>query len=295
MNDHPLSPGGSLCAHPAEDLAGTVTVPGDKSISHRALMLGALAVGETKISGLLDGEDVLATVGAMRALGADIERDSDGVWHVWGCGVGGLREPDNVIDLGNSGTGVRLLMGLAAGHPFTTILTGDGSLRRRPMGRIARPLEEMGAVFLGRAGDRLPMSVTGRGMLLPITYETPVASAQIKSAVLLAGLHAPGVTSVIEKHSSRDHTERMLRALRRRGRGRGARRRCHGDFRHRPAGAPGDRYCRAGRSIFGRLSTGCGRPVARRGRDGDRRRRQPAAHRPSDDALGDGRRPHPCQ
>ena len=213
MNDHPLSPGGSLCAHPAEDLAGTVTVPGDKSISHRALMLGGLAVGETKISGLLDGEDVLATVGAMRALGADIERDSDGVWHVWGCGVGGLREPDNVIDLGNSGTGVRLLMGLAAGHPFTTILTGDGSLRRRPMGRIARPLEEMGAVFLGRAGDRLPMSVTGRDMLLPITYETPVPSAQIKSAVLLAGLHAPGVTSVIEKHSSRDHTERMLRAF----------------------------------------------------------------------------------
>jgi 3-phosphoshikimate 1-carboxyvinyltransferase len=213
MEEQPISLDGPLAAQPAQSLTGTVAVPGDKSISHRSLMLGGLAVGETRITGLLEGEDVLATAAAMRALGAGVERGDDGVWHVRGCGVGGLREPDDVIDLGNSGTGARLLMGLAAGHAFTTIFTGDASLRRRPMGRIARPLEQMGALLRGREGDRLPMSVTGRDMLLPITYETPVASAQIKSAVMLAGLHAPGVTAVIEREQSRDHSERMLRAF----------------------------------------------------------------------------------
>ncbi len=213
MKDQSLSLDGPLAAHPADGLSGSVEVPGDKSISHRSLMLGGLAVGETTVTGLLEGEDVLATADAMRALGADIERGGDGVWHVWGRGVGGLKEPDDIIDLGNSGTGVRLLMGVAAGHPFTTTFTGDASLRRRPMGRIARPLEDMGAVFRGREGDRLPMSVTGMATLLPIDYETPVASAQIKSAVLLAGLHAPGITSVIERSQSRDHSERMLRAF----------------------------------------------------------------------------------
>ncbi len=203
----------AIRAHPADGLSGVVAVPGDKSISHRALMLGGLTVGETVVSGLLEGEDVLATAEAMRAFGAEVERDDDGVWHVWGRGVGGLKQPDDVIDLGNSGTGVRLLMGLAAGHPFSTVFTGDASLRKRPMGRIARPLEAMGATFEGRDGDRLPMTVKGRECLLPITYETPVASAQIKSAVLLAGLHAPGETSVIETAASRDHTERMVRAF----------------------------------------------------------------------------------
>ncbi len=213
MKDQSLSLDGPLAAHPADGLSGSVEVPGDKSISHRSLMLGGLAVGETTVTGLLEGEDVLATADAMRALGADIERGGDGVWHVWGRGVGGLKEPDDIIDLGNSGTGVRLLMGVAAGHPFTTTFTGDASLRRRPMGRIARPLEDMGAVCRGREGDRLPMSVTGMATLLPIDCETPVASAQIKSAVLLAGLHAPGITSVIERSQSRDHSERMLRAF----------------------------------------------------------------------------------
>ena len=213
MTRRPPSFEGPLSAHPAEALSGTIAVPGDKSISHRALMLGALTVGETNVRGLLEGEDVLATAAAMRAFGAEVARDGDGVWHIWGCGVGGLHEPDNVIDLGNSGTGVRLMMGLAAGHPFTTVFTGDASLRRRPMGRIARPLEEMGAVLRGREGDRLPMSVAGGAGLLPIVYDMPVASAQVKSAVLLAGLHAPGATSVVERARTRDHTERMLKAF----------------------------------------------------------------------------------
>ena len=176
-------------------------------------MLGGLTVGETVVRGLLEGGDVLATAEAMRAFGAEVERDDNGIWRIWGRGVGGLKQPDDVIDLGNSGTGVRLLMGLAAGHPFSTVFTGDASLRKRPMGRIARPLEAMGATFEGRDGDRLPMTVKGRECLLPITYETPVASAQIKSAVLLAGLHAPGETCVIETAASRDHTERMVCAF----------------------------------------------------------------------------------
>ena len=194
----------------AKPLRGTVTVPGDKSISHRALMLGALAVGETVIRGLLTGEDVLRTAAAMTALGADIERRDDS-WHVWGRGVGGLREPADVLDMGNSGTSARLISGLLSAYPFTSFLTGDASLRRRPMDRVIKPLSQTGARFVSRAGGRLPMAITGAGLAAPLSYVSPIASAQVKSAVLLAGLHAPGVTSVTEPSPSRDHTERMLR------------------------------------------------------------------------------------
>jgi 3-phosphoshikimate 1-carboxyvinyltransferase len=203
----------SLTALGVERLTGRVRVPGDKSISHRSLILGALAVGETVVHGLLEGEDVLATAAAMQALGADLRRDGDGIWHIHGCGVGGLCEPDRALDMGNAGTGVRLLMGVAAGYPFTTFFVGDASLSRRPMGRVSKPLETMGARFVMRSGGRLPLAVTGGAPLLPIAYELPVPSAQVKSAVLLAGLHAPGTTSVVEAVPTRDHTELMLRGF----------------------------------------------------------------------------------
>ena len=174
-------------------------------------MLGALAVGETRVSGLLEGEDVAATAAALRALGATIERDEDGTWRVHGVGVGGLAEPDGVLDLGNSGTAVRLLAGICASHGFTTLMTGDASLRGRPMGRIIEPLERMGARFEARSGGRLPFALIGADQPLPIEYRLPVPSAQVKSAVLLAGLNAPGETRVIEPAPSRDHSERMLR------------------------------------------------------------------------------------
>jgi 3-phosphoshikimate 1-carboxyvinyltransferase len=186
-------------------------VPGDKSISHRALILGALAVGETRIRGLLEGEDVLRTATAMGALGAGLTRSADGAWTVAGVGVGGLGEPADVLDLGNSGTGARLIMGAVAAHPITTFFTGDASLRRRPMARVAEPLRRVGARFVTRDGGRLPLAVVGAQSPLPISYRLPVASAQVKSAVLLAGLNAPGETEVIEPLASRDHTERMLR------------------------------------------------------------------------------------
>ncbi len=196
-------------------LTGHIRVPGDKSISHRALMLGALAVGESRISGLLEGEDVLRTAAAMRALGAELTREAapggEPVWRVAGVGVGGLAEPDDVLDLGNAGTGARLLMGLIAGHPITAILTGDASLRRRPMARAAEPLRRMGARFVAREGCRLPLAIVGAGEPIPIEYRLPVPSAQVKSAVLLAGLNAPGATIVIEALPTRDHSERMLR------------------------------------------------------------------------------------
>lgn len=195
----------------AAALSGTVRVPGDKSISHRALMFGALAVGESRVEGLLEGDDVLRTAAAMRALGAEVERLEDGTWVLHGRGVGGLQEPADVLDLGNSGTGARLMMGLVATHPFTTIFTGDASLRSRPMKRVSEPLSRMGARFFGRDGGRLPGAVVGTSNPLPITYELPVASAQVKSAILLAGLNTPGVTTVIEKEATRDHTELMLR------------------------------------------------------------------------------------
>jgi 3-phosphoshikimate 1-carboxyvinyltransferase len=210
MNGHTARP---LSSRRAAALAGAARIPGDKSISHRALMFGALALGESRIEGLLEGEDVLRTAAAMRALGARVERDADGIWHLHGRGVGGLAEPDDVIDMGNSGTGARLLMGLVATHAFTTVLTGDASLRSRPMKRVADPLSQMGAKFVTRSGGRLPAAVTGTAMPLPIRYELPVASAQVKSAILLAGLNTPGQTCVVEREATRDHTELMLRAF----------------------------------------------------------------------------------
>ncbi len=204
-------PARPLTATPCEALTGTARVPGDKSVSHRALMIGALAVGESEIHGLLEGEDVLRTAAAMRALGAEIVRDGDGVWRVWGRGIGGLSAPENVLDMGNSGTGARLLMGVLAGHPFTAVLTGDASLRGRPMARVAAPLTEMGARVVAREGCRLPLTVVGTGDAVPIRYRVPVPSAQVKSAVLLAGLNAPGRTTVIEPQATRDHSELMLR------------------------------------------------------------------------------------
>ncbi len=195
----------------AKGLTGDVRIPGDKSVSHRALMLGAMAVGETRIHGLLEAGDVIATAEAMGALGASVERGNDGVWRVRGRGVGGLSEPDGVLDMGNSGTGARLLMGILATHPFTSFMTGDASLCKRPMRRVTDPLEGFGATFLTRSRGRLPLAICGTGDPLPVDFSSPVASAQVKSAVLLAGLNAPGTTRVIEERPTRDHTEMMLR------------------------------------------------------------------------------------
>lgn len=182
-------------------------------MSHRALMLGGIAPGETRISGLLEGQDVLNTAMAMRALGSHITQGDDGIWRCTGPGIGGLSEPQDILDLGNSGTSARLLIGLVAGYPFTTVFTGDASLVKRPMRRVMTPLEKMGARFLAKEDNKLPLAVRGTEDLLSIDYETPVASAQIKSAILLAGLMATGHTSVIETAPSRDHTENMLRAF----------------------------------------------------------------------------------
>ncbi|MCA1196706.1 3-phosphoshikimate 1-carboxyvinyltransferase [Sphingomonas sp. R647] len=194
-------------------LRGIVTVPGDKSISHRSLMFAGLAVGESRIEGLLEGEDVLATAAAMRAMGAQIERDADGVWHVAGVGVGGLLQPQTALEMGNSGTSTRLLMGLVASHPITATFTGDASLSKRPMGRVIDPLSAMGAEFTSSPGGRLPLTKRGLCPAVPIDYTLPVASAQVKSAVLLAGLNTPGITRVIEPVPTRDHSERMLRGF----------------------------------------------------------------------------------
>ncbi|WWT17936.1 3-phosphoshikimate 1-carboxyvinyltransferase [Pararoseomonas sp. SCSIO 73927] len=192
-------------------LRGTVAVPGDKSVSHRALMFGALAVGTTEITGLLEGEDVLRTAAAMRALGAEVEQAGPGHWRVAGRGVGGLVEPADVLDMGNSGTAARLICGLLAGHPVFAVLTGDASLRKRPMRRVTDPLSACGARFTGREGGRLPLAVEGAADPLPLDYAVPVPSAQVKSAVLLAGLCARGTTRVEEREATRDHTENMLR------------------------------------------------------------------------------------
>ncbi|WP_438956249.1 3-phosphoshikimate 1-carboxyvinyltransferase [Cognatiyoonia sp.] len=194
-------------------LKGEAHVPGDKSISHRSLILGALAVGETRITGLLEGEDVLDTAKAMRSFGATVTDHGGGEWSVQGVGVGGLMEPDHVIDCGNSGTGVRLIMGAAATCPITVTYTGDASLNGRPMGRVTDPLALFGTKAYGREGGRLPMMLVGAEMPVPVTYTVPVPSAQVKSAVLLAGLGAPGQTVVIEKEATRDHTERMLQGF----------------------------------------------------------------------------------
>ena len=192
-------------------LNGRVRVPGDKSISHRALILAGVATGRSQIRGLLEGEDVLRTAAAMRAMGVAVDRGTDGVWRVDGVGIGGLAEPEDVLDFGNSGTGARLVMGLLAAHPITAFLSGDASLRRRPMARVAEPLARMGARMVAREGGRLPLAIIGATSPLPIAYHLPVPSAQVKSAVLLAGLGAPGETRVIETLATRDHSERMLR------------------------------------------------------------------------------------
>ncbi len=199
-----------MTARRAGPLAGEAVVPGDKSVSHRALILGALAVGETRITGLLEGQDVLDTAKAMVAFGAEVTRHGEGAWSVHGVGTGGFAEPDQVIDCGNSGTGVRLVMGAMATTPITATFTGDASLNRRPMARVTDPLALFGARAVGRSGGRLPMTVVGAEDPLPVRYEVPVPSAQVKSAVLLAGLNAPGETVVIEREATRDHTERML-------------------------------------------------------------------------------------
>ena len=200
-----------ISAKPVAPLKGRIAVPGDKSISHRALMFGALAIGETRITGLLTGEDVLRTAAAMRALGAEVIRDADGTWRVAGRGIGGLTEPADILDMGNSGTAARLLCGILASHPVFAVMTGDASLRGRPMRRVIDPLTATGARFTAREGGRLPLAIEGARDALPLDYRVPVPSAQVKSAVLLAGLNAPGITRVEEPEATRDHTENMLR------------------------------------------------------------------------------------
>lgn len=194
-------------------LKGVADVPGDKSISHRSLILGALSVGKTHITGLLEGQDVLDTAKAMRAFGATVTDHGGGEWTVDGVGVGGFQEPENVIDCGNSGTGVRLIMGVMATSPITATFTGDASLNSRPMARVTDPLALFGTQAFGRDGGRLPMTIVGAANPVPVEYATPVPSAQVKSAVLFAGLNAPGQTVVIEKEATRDHTERMLQGF----------------------------------------------------------------------------------
>ncbi len=202
-----------LTAAKTASLQGNPIIPGDKSISHRSLMLGGMAIGETIIHGILEGEDVLHTAEAMRAMGADIGRDDGGLWHCHGVGIGGLKEPETVLEMGNSGTSTRLLMGLVGGHNITAQFSGDASLTKRPMNRIIKPLEMMGTRITCREGGLLPLSITGPKDTLAIQYELPVASAQVKSAVMLAGLSAMGTTTVIEKTPTRDHTENMLKAF----------------------------------------------------------------------------------
>ncbi|MFK7751564.1 MAG: 3-phosphoshikimate 1-carboxyvinyltransferase [Sedimentitalea sp.] len=199
-----------MTSTPCGALTGTARVPGDKSISHRSLILGALSVGETKITGLLTGQDVLDTARAMQAFGADVTDHGEGAWSVHGVGVGGFCEPNQVIDCGNSGTGVRLIMGAMATSAISATFTGDASLNKRPMARVTDPLALFGAQTVGRTGGRLPMTLVGAADPVPVRYSVPVPSAQVKSAVLLAGLNAPGQTVVIEKEMTRDHTERML-------------------------------------------------------------------------------------
>ncbi len=200
-----------VAGRPAVPLHGTLRVPGDKSISHRALMFGALAVGETHITGLLEGEDVLRTAAAMRALGAEVVQTRPGTWRVAGRGVGGLAEPEDALDMGNSGTAARLLTGILASHPMFAVMTGDASLRRRPMRRVTDPLALCGARFTGREGGRLPIAIEGARQALPLEYRVPVPSAQVKSALLLCGLNAPGITRIEEPEATRDHSENMLR------------------------------------------------------------------------------------
>ena len=203
-------PARPLLSSKSGPLTGVADVPGDKSISHRSLILGAMTIGKTTVTGLLEGEDVLATAAAMRAFGAQVTRHDDGTWEIHGVGTGGFMEPEDVIDCGNAGTGVRLIMGAMATTPITATFTGDASLRSRPMGRITDPIALFGAAAYGRAGGRLPLTIVGARDPVPVEYVVPMPSAQVKSAVLLAGLNAPGETVVVEKEATRDHTERML-------------------------------------------------------------------------------------
>ncbi|WP_435521358.1 3-phosphoshikimate 1-carboxyvinyltransferase [Altererythrobacter litoralis] len=215
IHSAPDIPDQSLTSHrfqPQGPLSGRLRVPGDKSISHRSIMFGALAVGETCVTGLLEGEDVMATAAAMRAMGATITKQGD-EWRIHGVGVGGLLQPTGALDMGNSGTSTRLLMGLVASHAITAAFTGDASLSKRPMGRVIEPLSRMGASFEASPGGTLPLLMRGAQPAVPIEYRLPVASAQVKSAVLLAGLNTPGITTVIEPVPTRDHSERMLRGF----------------------------------------------------------------------------------
>lgn len=194
-------------------LRGEIKVPGDKSVSHRSVMLSSQAIGTSVISGLLESEDVLSTISALRKLGVNIKKRPEGLWEVEGVGVGGFKDPGDILDMGNAGTGARLMMGLLATSPFVSFFTGDASLRKRPMLRILKPLSLMGVQSFSAEGGRLPVAIVGNSNAVPIEYELPVASAQLKSAVLLAGLNCKGSTSVIEKFPSRDHTEKMLAGL----------------------------------------------------------------------------------
>ena len=210
MTDQTATPRSFSASAP---LKGRIAIPGDKSISHRSLMLSALAIGTSRVTGLLEGHDVLSTAAAMRAMGATIERRDDGEWVIDGVGVGGLLQPREALDMGNSGTSTRLLMGLVASHPITATFVGDASLSGRPMGRVIDPLEQMGADINASPGGRLPLMVRGLAPAIPLSYRLPMASAQVKSAVLLAGLNTPGITEVIEPVPTRDHSERMLRGF----------------------------------------------------------------------------------
>lgn len=206
IHDHKPEP---MTARSSAPLAGTVNVPGDKSISHRALILGTVADGQTRVTGLLEADDVMATAAAMRALGAHVRKDGE-VWLIDGMGNGSLLEPEAPLDFGNAGTGSRLTMGLVAPYDFPVTFTGDASLSSRPMGRVLDPLRETGMQVTGDNGDRLPLTIHGAPLAIPVTYRVPVASAQVKSAVLLAGLNIAGKTTVIEPVRTRDHTEKML-------------------------------------------------------------------------------------
>lgn len=210
MTDQTVTPRSFSASAP---LKGRIAIPGDKSISHRSLMLSALAVGTSSVTGLLEGHDVLSTAAAMRAMGATIERRENGEWIINGVGVGGLLQPREALDMGNSGTSTRLLMGLVASHPITATFVGDASLSGRPMGRVIDPLEQMGADINASPGGRLPLMVRGLAPAIPLSYRLPMASAQVKSAILLAGLNTPGITEVIEPVPTRDHSERMLRGF----------------------------------------------------------------------------------
>ena len=278
-----------LIARRSGPLRGRVRVPGDKSISHRALILGALAVGETRISGLLEGEDVLNTGKVVAALGAQVDRLGAGEWRVHGVGVAGFAAPLGALDFGNSGTGCRLMLGAVAGCPITATFDGDASLRRRPMRRVLEPLARIGAQAVDEADGRLPLTLKGAREPIPIVFEPPVASAQLKSAVLLAGLAAPGETIVIEAEATRDHTEKMLTSLRCGCARQAARQSWPPHYSRRPARARTATDCDSGRSFLGGVPAGGGIDHAWLRRDPRRRDVKSAAHGSLDDPRRDGR------